>query len=139
MTEPGSSGQDDWARLVKDAHAEKKAEPLVLAPVRPKQRRSIFLPMLLAASIAALVLHLTGPLNPWPPAPTSTELVAGQLAAMDLAARAIHDYATFHGHYPARLTDVLPQVVAIEYVPSADGFELRALDNNGQPIVVRGK
>lgn len=140
MTESGSSGQEEWSRLVKDARAEKKAEPPPSAPLPPRRRRrGILLPTLLALCLVGLGMYLTGPMNPWPPAPTSTELVAGQLAAMNLAARAIHDYSTFHGRYPDRLEDVLPHIVAIEYVPSANGFELRATGSDGNPIVLKSK
>jgi hypothetical protein len=136
MTE--ASGQEEWAHLVKDAHAEKKAQP---PPSRPRRRKGggLALPALLALSLVGLGLHLLGRFNPWPPAPTPTEIAAGELAAVNLAARTIHDYAVFHGHYPEKLEDVLPRVVAIEYHWTARGFELRATGSDGNPIVVKSK
>lgn len=130
--------QGEWGRLIKDARAEKKNQPLPRVP-RKRRERSITLPAILIVSATALALHLLGPLHPWPPGPTSTEALAGQMAAVNLAARAVHDYAVFHGRYPNKLEDILPQAVTIEYHATANGFELRAVGNDGNPIVVKSR
>ena len=141
MSDP--SGQDDWAHLVKEAHKEKKEQhelPPPLPPGMRREKRSVVLPVLLAVSVLAVVLHLQGSLNPWPPGPTVAEAAAGQLVAMNLAAKAIHDYAAYHGgKYPAKLQDVMPLTVSIRYVPTADGFELHSTGADGKPIVVKSK
>ncbi|HTY48394.1 MAG TPA: hypothetical protein VMB48_01740 [Steroidobacteraceae bacterium] len=133
-------GQDDWSRLVKDARADRKKEAQnVPRAQRSKRRRGILLPAVLGVSLITLTLHLLGPLHPWPPGPSPTEELAGQMAAVNLAARAIHDYAIYHGHYPEKLADVLPQAMTIEYHATATGFELRAVDEDGKPIVVNSR
>ena len=131
---------DEWSRLVKDAREEKKKQPLPGRRSRNGQRKTGFLlPALTVLSLGVLGLHLIGPLNPWPPGPNATQQLAGEMAAVNLAAKALHDYAIFHGHYPEKLADVLPQSMTIEYRLTATGFELRALGSDGKPIVVNSK
>lgn len=131
----------EWQRLVKRSQADAAAPPPPPPPLPPdlRPRRRWRLPLAFLLSLGALVLWWKGPLNPWPQAPTPQEIEAGQMASVMLALRAIHDYAAFHGRYPATIEEVMPLAFEIRYTLTADGFELRVESaTGGEPIVVRG-
>jgi hypothetical protein len=137
MTDPI---QNEWNRLVHESR-KAPAKPHLSPDAPPPEKRSLGwkLPTLLVLSIAALVLHARGTLAPWPAEPSPAQITAGHQASLLLAAKAIHDYAAFHGKYPQSLADVLPLAINIDYRMTDDGFELKMLGPDGTPIVMRGK
>lgn len=139
MTDPL---QDEWNHLVRENRKAPSPPPPPAGPApEPSDKRRIKwgLPTLLFLSVVALALHLQGALFAPPAQPTPEEIKAGHKASLALAAKAIHDYATFHGNYPHTVSEVMPLTLDIDYRTTPDGFELRMTDLDGTPIVIRGK
>ncbi|WP_243048604.1 hypothetical protein [Dyella sp. RRB7] len=131
--------QDEWEKLVRQSRKDPAKPPVEREPPPPRRRIKWGLPALLVLSLIALVLRFQGTLNPWPAGPSPDEIKAGQHASLMLAAKAIHDYAVFHGKYPQTVAQVLPLTVNIEYRQTSDGFELKMIGADGEPIIIRGK
>lgn len=141
MSERDSSSE--WGRLTEATQVESlKAEAARHSPSPAEYRGSRVLPVALLVSLAALGGGWLGPLNPWPSAPSEEQLDEGYRASLMLAAQAIHDYSVINqGRYPKRLDDALALRLndEIEYVPLAEGFELRIKKHDGTPIVLRSR
>ncbi|MEW9572249.1 hypothetical protein ABQJ54_10830 [Rhodanobacter sp. Si-c] len=132
--------QSEWDKLVKQSRKAPGQPPVEPIPKPPGKRRGKWgLPVLFIFSLAALVLHFQGTLDPWPAKPTQDEIENGQKASLLVVSKAIHDYAAFHGKYPQRIAEVLPLTLNVDYRLTPDGFELKTLSADGVPIVLRGK
>ena len=131
--------QNEWNRLVRESRKDPARPPEEPPPQSEGARRNWALPALFVLSLAALVLHFTGVLLPWPAKPTPEELEAGQQDSLEIVAQAIHDYAAFHGQYPERIDQVMSLPLEVEYRHTADGFELSLPGKGGKPIVLKGK
>ncbi len=134
--------KNEWQKLVQDSRKDAAAPPPPPPPPPPplNRRTRWVIPALFVLSLGALALWLEGSVNPWPADPTATELEAGRAATLVVAARAIQDYARFHGRYPAQIEDVLPLSLDIQYRIVQDGFELMLDAGDGsEPLVLRGR
>jgi len=120
---------DDWNDL--DVPADDPATPLELSA--PKKRRFRLLPALFVLSLGVLAASWAGNMRFWPAAPSAQDLARGRQAALQLADKAVRDYALRHGgRYPASLDDAiaLPDELKMEYVPHQSDFELRVADDD---------
>jgi hypothetical protein len=131
--------KDEWNRLVQQSRKAPAQPPTEPPPEPPGSPRKWGLPVLFALSLAALGLYFQGTLDPAPAKPSLADIRAGHEASLILVSKAIHDYALFHGRYPRNISDVIPITVNIDYRLTQDGFELRMVDDDGTPLVVRGK
>jgi hypothetical protein len=139
-TAMNDSIQNEWNQLVKQSR-KNPAKPPTEPPPEPARKwyGKWVVPSLFALSLVALGLFMRGTLNPWPSKPSQDQLVTGQHASLLLVSKAIHDYATFHGKYPQSISEVLPLTINVDYRLTSDGFELKTIDADGTPIVIRGK
>jgi len=124
----------DWTRLAEETQRETPG-PVASRPDPPKRRLAY--PVTCALSVIVFAMYWWGPFSLWPKGPSNTELNGGARLALEIAGQALRDYARAHGRYPQELEEVLPYVVPIEYRLTAEGFELRATDPSGEPIVLR--
>jgi len=112
---------EDWNDLSAPAEDEVRLE--WSAPRKPHRR---LLLVLFVLSIAALVAGWFSQLNLLTSGPSEGNLVQGHNAALQLADKAVRDYARRNGQYPTKLDDaiVLPPELHIEYAQNESGFEL---------------